>query len=142
MTNSPFATMGDLNLLWREVKQSEAAKAEKLLEVVSDELRYRASLVGKDLDQMIEQNPLLENIAKSVVCDVTARCLMTSTDSEPVTQFSESALGYSISGSYLVPGGGLFIKKSELARLGIKSQQLGKIEMYDYDQRNPGNINQ
>ena len=31
-------------------------------------------------------------------------------NNEPMTQMSESALGYSVSGTYLVPGGGLFIK--------------------------------
>ena len=40
-----------------------------------------------------------------------------------MTQVSESALGYSFSGSYLVPGGGLFIKDTELKRLGLKKKQ-------------------
>ena len=34
------------------------------------------------------------------------------------------------SGSYLVPGGGLFIKDSELKRLGLKKQRYGGIELY------------
>lgn len=54
---------------------------------------------------------------------------MTSTDKEPMSQFSESALGYSASGTFLVPGGGLFIKNSELVRLGIKNKQ--KIRIID-----------
>ena len=57
---------------------------------------------------------------------------MTSTNQEPMTQYSESALGYSVSGSFLVPGGGLFIKDSELKRLGFKKQRYGVIEFYDY----------
>ena len=67
---------------------------------------------------------------QSVVVDVVARTLMTSTDSEPITQESQSALGYSWSGTYLVPGGGLFIKKSELSRLGLRRQRLRTIELY------------
>ena len=48
-----------------------------------------------------------------------------------MTQTSESALGYSWSGSYLVPGGGLFIKKSNLQRLGPKkSRDMGVIDFY------------
>lgn len=43
---------------------------------------------------------------------------MTSTDQEPMTQLTQAAGGYSASGSFLVPGGGLFIKKAELARAG------------------------
>ena len=55
---------------------------------------------------------------------------MTSTEGEPMTQMSESALGYSVSGTYLVPGGGLFIKRSELKRLGLTRQKYGVIEFY------------
>ena len=45
-----------------------------------------------------------------------------------------------MSGTYLVPGGGLFIKKSELSRLGLRKQKIGTIEMYD--QGNNDNSNQ
>lgn len=110
----PFATLEDISILWRELKESEYSKAEQLLTVVSDSLRYEANKVGKDLDKMIEQNETLRNVAKSVTVDVVARTLMTSTDTEPMTQMSQSALGYSVTGTYLIPGGGLFIKKSEL----------------------------
>jgi len=65
--------------------------------------------------------------------DVVARTLMTSTDQEPMTQVSEGALGYTWSGSYLVPGGGLFIKDSELKRLGLKKQRYGVIDIYGTD---------
>ena len=98
----------------------EQERAENLLPVISDTLRYEAEKVGKDLDKMIEAHVYLANVVKSVTVDVLARTLMTSTDAEPMTQVAESALGYSYSGTYLVPGGGLFIKKSELARLGLR----------------------
>ena len=125
-----YATVADLTALWRPLTQDEATRAEALLPIVSDSLRMEAKKVGKDLDYMIEDEPLLATIAKSVTVDVVARALMTSTDSEPATQFSESALGYSVSGTYLVPGGGLFIKKSELARLGLKRQRMGVISLW------------
>ena len=126
---SAFATTQDLIDLWRPLTTEEEDRAENLLIIVSDELRLRANDVGKDLDEMIEATPALANVAKSVTCDVVARMLMTSTDQEPTTQFSQSALGYSVSGTYLVPGGGLFIKKNELARLGLKWQKLRGINM-------------
>lgn len=125
-----FATIEDLQLLWRPLKPSETDRAEALLEDVSDCLRYEAEKVGRDLDQMIEDRPSLATVAKSVTVDVTARTLMTSTDSEPMSQMSQSAGGYSVSGTFLVPGGGLFIKKSELARLGLRSQRVGVREFY------------
>ena len=128
---SNFATITDLGLLWRSPKVEEVDRANELLTVVSDCLRYEASKLGKNLDNMILENPQLAAVAKSVTVDVVARTLMTSTDSEPMTQYSESALGYSVSGSYLVPGGGLFIKKSELARLGLRKQLIGSIDLHD-----------
>jgi hypothetical protein len=128
MTN--FATVGDLETLWRSLKFDESKRAEALLGVVSDSLRVEARKVGKDLDKMVQESPSYANVVKSVAVDVVARTLMTSTDQEPMTQMTESALGYSFSGSYLVPGGGLFIKDSELKRLGLKKQRYGVIELY------------
>ena len=87
--------------------------------------------MGKDLDQMVEDGELYEGVLVSVVVDVVARTLMTSTEGEPLTQESQGALGYTWSGTYLVPGGGLFIKKSELARLGLRRQKYGVIETWD-----------
>ena len=125
-----FATISDITTLWRPLSTDETERAEALLPIVSDSLRSEASKVGKDLDAMIAEDEALASVAKSVTVDVVARTLMTSTDSEPMTQASESALGYSMSGTYLVPGGGLFIKKSELARLGLRRQKLGVIELW------------
>lgn len=125
-----FATINDLEELWRDIKYDEVARAISLLKIVSDSLRVEADSVGKDLDVMVLESPSLASVAKSVTVDVVARTLMTSTDQEPMTQTSESALGYSWSGSYLVPGGGLFIKKSELARLGLRRQRYGVIDFY------------
>ncbi len=115
-----FATTADLAKLWRPLKPGEVERAEALLEVVSDSLRSEAIKVGKDLDMMVAVSSALASVAKSVTVDVVARTLMTSTNQEPMTQFAESALGYSVQGSFLVPGGGLFIKDSELRRLGLK----------------------
>lgn len=127
-----FATVSELEELWRVLKQEETGRAEQLLEVVSDSLRMEADKVGKDLDNMIATKPaFFANVVKSVTVDIVARTLMTSTDSEPMTQTTESALGYSWSGSYLVPGGGLFIKNSELSRLGLRRQRMGVIEPYE-----------
>lgn len=127
-----FATITDLESLWRPLKDSEFNRATDLLKVVSDSLRIEADKVGKDLDVMITDKPALATVAKSVVVDIVARTLMTSTDQEPMTQMTQSALGYSMQGSFLVPGGGLFIKKSELARLGLRKQRYGVIEPYEY----------
>lgn len=126
-----FATIEDLEKLWRVLKPTERERAQNLLETVSDSLRVEANKVGKNLDAMVAESVSYANVAKSVTVDVVARTLMTATDQEPMTQVTESALGYSYSGSFLVPGGGLFIKDSELKRLGLKRQRYGVMNLYD-----------
>lgn len=128
-----FATVDELQELWRPLKLDEQKRAEALLKVVSASLRVEAEKVGKDLDKLFVANESYAYVVKSVVVDVVARTLMTSTNQEPMTQVSESALGYTWSGSYLVPGGGLFIKDSELKRLGLKKQRYGVIDIYGTD---------
>lgn len=129
----PFATTKDVNDIWRELTVDEEERAERLLVLISDSLRVEAEKVGKNLDEMIRKSEAMKSVTKSVTVDVLARTLMTSTDSEPMTQMSQSAMGYSVSGTFLVPGGGLFIKKSELARLGLKRQKYGVIDLYGDD---------
>ena len=130
MADNAFASLQDIQNLWRALMAAEQTRATSLIPVICSSLRSEAKKVGKDLDAMISADPDLADVAKSVVVDVVARTLMTSTNQEPMTQYSESALGYSVSGSFLVPGGGLFIKKSELARLGLRRQRIGVMEIY------------
>lgn len=125
-----FATIEDIRTLWRDLTPEEEERASALLQKVSSILRSEADKVGKDLDLMIQQKPYLADVATSVTVDVVARALSTPTNQEPVSQFTESAMGYSYSGTYLVPGGGVFIKNSELARLGLKRQKMGGMKLW------------
>lgn len=126
-----YCSVDDVISLWRPLKNDEILRVKELIPVVENSLRIEADKVGKDLDQMAKDNEAYRDVLKSVIVDVVARTLMTATDQEPMTQYSESALGYSFSGSFLVPGGGLFIKKSELSRLGLKRQRYGVIDFYE-----------
>lgn len=130
---TPFATVDDLTNLWRPMSAEEQNRAEALLPIVSNRLRQEADNVGKDIDEMIVKSDVYKDVVKSVTVDIVARTLMTSTDKEPMTQYSESALGYSVSGTFLTPGGGLFIKRDELKALGLRKQRYGVIDFYDYD---------
>lgn len=125
-----FATLDDMTVLWRAMSAEEQSRASALLEIVSASLRAEADKVGKDLDAMVAENQNLAAVARSVTVDVVARTLMTATDQEPMTQFTQTAGPYSASGTYLVPGGGLFIKRSELARLGLRRQRMGAVDIY------------
>lgn len=130
-----YCTVDDVISLWRPLRSDEIGRVETLIPIVLSSLRTEADNVGKDIDILAKDNPDYKNVLKSVIVDVVARTLMTSTDSEPMTQTSESALGYSWSGTFLVPGGGLFIKNSELSRLGLRRQRYGVIDFYDENTR-------
>lgn len=125
-----YATIQDVTSLWREMSAAEQERAGALIPVVCSSLRAEAKKVGKDLDALVDDDADFAEVAKSVTVDIVARTLMTSTNQEPMSQFSESALGYTVSGTFLTPGGGLFIKKSELARLGLRRQRVGVLDFY------------
>ena len=124
-----FATVQDIRQLWRELTLDETTRVEALLPVVSDVLRMEAKRVGKDLDLMAVDTAYA-NVLKSITVDVVTRTIMTSTNQEPMVQSTQSALGYSQSATFLVPGGGLFIKNTELARLGLKRQRYGTLDPF------------
>lgn len=123
-----FATVQDVIDLYRPLTEDEQARTTNLLSVISDTLRTEANKVGRNLDDMIALDSVYQNVVRAVTVDIVARVLMTPTEGAPMTQMSESAGGYSVSGSYLNPGGGLFIKNSELSRLGLRRQQYGVID--------------
>lgn len=136
MAANDYATLQDVTNLWRAMSAAEQTRAAELIPVICSSLRTEAKKVGKDLDAMVAADQDLAAVAKSVTVDIVARTLMTSTNQEPMTQASEAALGYSVSGTFLVPGGGLFIKKSELARLGLRRQRIGVMEIYGIPEGN------
>lgn len=129
---SDFATVQDVIDLWRPLSQDEQTKAGKLIPLVDDELRNQATRVGKDLDAMVEADTSFASVAKVVTVDVVSRILRQSTDGDPMTQESQAANGYSWSGTYAIPGGGISnaIMKNDLKRLGLRGQRYGVIEFY------------
>lgn len=134
-----FATIDDITQIWRKMTSEEQSRAAVLLEVVSNSLRVEAEKVGKSLDKLVETSPSFKAVATSVTVDVVARTLMTSTDQEPLSQFSQTAGPFTASGTFLVPGGGLFIKRSELARLGLRRQKIGALDLYGITARTDDN---
>lgn len=127
-----YLSIDELMTLWRPLKQDEIERARALIDKAEANFKVEAKRVNKDIDELVKDKDYLD-LYKSIVCDVVARNLMTSTDQEPMVQSAESALGYSFSGTYLVPGGGLFIKKDEYKRLGLRTQKYGVIDFYGKD---------
>lgn len=125
---SDFASYPDVKMLTgKKYTEAEEDRITMLLPLVSDALRMEAKKVGKDLDAMVAADSAYASVVKLVTVDVVARAMRQSQDGEPVTQFSQSALGYTVSGTYAIPGGGISgaIMRNDLKRLGLKRQQIG-----------------
>lgn len=124
---SAFATVDDIQTLWRPLTASEQTRANALLPLVSDEIRVIGKSVGKDIDTMIADDTSYASVVKIVTVDVVARVLRQSTEGDAMTQESQAALGYSWSGTYAVAGGGIAnsILKNDLKKLGLLNQQIG-----------------
>lgn len=134
---SDFATLTDVvTLTGKEYSAEESGRIEALLPLVSDALRMEARAVGKNLDEMVSADSAYASVVKMVTVDVVARVMRQSMDGEPLSQESQSGLGYSWSGTYAVPGGGISgaIMKNDLKRLGFRRQRIGVYEIWDGSQ--------
>lgn len=125
--SQPFATVEDIQTLWRPLTADEQTRSEALLPLVSDEIRVLGKNVGKDIDEAIELDPTYGSVVKIVTVDVVSRILRQSTQGDAMTQESQSGLGYTWSGTYAVPGGGIAnaIMINDLKKLGLLKQQIG-----------------
>ena len=129
-----FATVADvLEITGKTYTNAEAARIEALLELISDTLRVYATNIGKNLDEMADASTAYANVLKLTTVDIVIRAMRQSLDGDPMTQESQSAIGYTWSGTYAIPGGGIAgaIMKNDLKRLGLRRQQYGTIEFYD-----------
>lgn len=131
-----YATVQDVITLFRALTPDEKTKTEALLPMITNALRYEAVKVGKDLDQMAESDASYADVVKMVTVDVVGRVLRQDTSGEAMSQESQSGLGYTWSGTYAIPGGGIAqaIMNNDLKRLGLKRQRLGYIDMMGDDQ--------
>ena len=133
---SDFATLEEvLALSGATYTTAQQERIDVLLPLVSDALRVEAKKVGRDLDAMIEADETYGSVVKLVAVDVVVRALSLKSDDEPMTQESQGALGYTWSGTYAIPGGGIAncIMRNDLKRLGLRRQRYGVIEWYGGD---------
>lgn len=128
-----YATTDDVLTLGRTLTTVEAEKVPTLLEITSALLRTECSKRGYDLDQMVADNPDKRLIAKILTVNAIIRSLNAASDNSPAaTQGSQSALGYSVSYTYLNAGQDVYFLRNELKELGIMRQRCGVLEVYDY----------
>jgi len=141
MSNSAYATIQDvITLSGKMYTAEEQERIGALLPLVSDALRYEAMKVGKNLDQMIEAETTgaYANVVKLVTVDIVVRVMRQSMEGEPMSQESQSGLGYTWSGTYAIAGGGIAaaILRNDLKRLGLRVQRYGMEAMYGRYPRN------
>ena len=111
-------------------------RAENLLALMSDLIRNEGKDVGVDIDARIAKDSAYEAVVKLVTCDATARAMRQSTTDTPLSQESQSGLGYTWSGTYAIPGGGvaMSLMNNERKMLGFKRQRYGVMEIWDGSQ--------
>lgn len=129
-----FATVADvLEITGKTYTDAETSRIEALLELISDTLRVYATNIGKDLDEMADASTAYANVLKLTTVDIVIRAMRQSLDGDPMTQESQSAIGYTWSGTYAIPGGGIAgaIMKNDLKRLGLRKQQYGVMELWE-----------
>ena len=127
MSNQPFATVQDVQTLWRPLTSEEQSRTEALLPLVSDEIRVLGRDHGKDIDKALESDSAYASVVKVVTVDVVTRVLRQNTQGDAMSQESQSALGYTWSGTYAVAGGGIAnsVLNNDLKKLGLLRQQMG-----------------
>lgn len=135
---SAFATLEDVQAFaGKDFTAGEQDRISTLLPLISDVLRNEAVKAGRSLDEMISQDETgaYGSTVRLVTVDIIIRILRQSLDGDPVSQESQTALGYTWSGTYAIPGGGIAaaIMKNDLKRLGLKRQQIRGIELYGTD---------
>lgn len=135
--STTYTTIDDVISLWRPLTPEEVDRTTALIPVIEDSLRQYANNRGRDLDELVADGQILLNVLKSVVVAVVGRTLTQPTTGEAFTQMTQSAGGYSISGSPLNAGGGIYIKRSEYAQLGLRGQRFSTIDLYGVEGRRP-----
>lgn len=103
-----------------------------LIELASSLLREEANKRNMNLGAVISSSDDKANVAKMVVLACVHRVMSKDDDQDmPLEQFSQSALGYTFSGTYVNPGDDLYYLRNELKRMGIIKQRYGAMEIYE-----------
>lgn len=132
--SQPFATLEDVIAISGATYTAEQQeRIETLLPLISDLIRSEGEAVGKNIDEAIETDTAYASVVKMVTVDVVARIMRQSTTGEPMSQESQSALGYSWSGTYAIPGGGaaMSLLNNEKKLLGLNRQRWGAMEIWE-----------
>lgn len=123
-----FATVEDVMNLYGPLNADQLSKVEQLLAYTSSYFRSLAKEYGRDLNHEVIDDEDMRNNAKLATCNVVIRELDKGNSS--LSQESQSALGYTWSGTYVNTGGGLSILNKDLKLLGLNRQRIGMVDIY------------
>lgn len=128
---SSYATIDDV-IAYRGALTADAiTRLGTILETCSAELRLIAKRIEKDLDEMIADNEDLAIVVKKGVIDASVNYYNSTESKEPImSQFSQAAGGYTISGTLTNPGGAFYFPKKFLKDIGLSNQKVGVIEVF------------
>lgn len=108
------------------LSDTEKERVETFIVYASSLLRVEASNRGFNLDFIISRDGEKRAVAEMVVLASVKRAMHTNEVTEaPLEQFSQSAMGYTVSGTYLNPGDDIYFLNNELKRLGITRKSQG-----------------
>lgn len=135
--STAFVTIAELEALTGvRYTDDDLTRAEVMLPLVSDLIRVEGRKCGVDVDERIETDSAYESVVKMITCDVVSRAMRQSKTGDPLSQESQSGLGYSWSGTYAIPSGGvaMSLMNNERKMLGFKRQKYGVMEIWDGSQ--------
>ena len=132
-----FVTLAELEALTGvRYTDDDLMRVEAMLPLVSDLIRVEGRKCDVNVDERIETDSAYESVVKMITCDVVSRAMRQSKTGDPLSQESQSGLGYSWSGTYAIPGGGvaMSLMNNERKMLGFKRQKYGVMEIWDGSQ--------
>ncbi len=130
MINSNCADVSDLKILGILMTPQQEEAAEVLISAACAKLRLICKKYGKNPDEM-QADEDMAIVMKNTVIQAVYRALSSISDSAPsVSQASQSALGYSVSMTYLNAGQSVYFMRNELKDLGLMRQTYGGLEVY------------
>lgn len=128
-----YASVEDYEKVYNTALNNEQQKRLlMLIELASSLLREEANKRNMNLSAVISSSDDKANVAKMVVLACVHRVMSKDDEQDmPLEQFSQSALGYTFSGTYVNPGDDLYYLRNELKRMGIIKQRYGAMEIYE-----------
>lgn len=137
-----YATTDDVIAFRGSLTADQMERLNTILPACSAELRTIARNKGKDLDAMIADNEDIGLLVKKGVIDASMNYYNAVQSKDPImSQFSQAAGGYSLSGTIANPGGAFYFPKRFLSDIGLASQKVGTIEVFNYGITNQGTNN-